>query len=123
MDSELERERGVVAGLYDRLDVLRAETEERLTRVRRESVGSNHQARSERDAFARLYEDQLAQLREVDSRLVFGRLLLADEYDGSAERYIGRVGLRDEDQRSLLLDWRAPQASAFYQATAASPQG
>ncbi|MFF1879831.1 HelD family protein [Leifsonia sp. NPDC058230] len=123
LESELERERSVVAGLYDRLDALRVETEERLTRVRRESVGSNHQARSERDAFARLYEDQLGQLREVDSRLVFGRLLLEHPVDGTAHRYIGRIGLRDEEQRSLLIDWRAQQASAFYQATASERMG
>jgi DNA helicase IV len=122
-ESELDRERAVVESLYERLDALRAETADRLTRVRRESVGSNHQARSERDAFARLYEDQLAQLREVDARLVFGRLLLDDALDGSAHRYIGRVGLRDEDQRSLLVDWRAQQASAFYQATASERMG
>ncbi|WP_200949620.1 HelD family protein [Leifsonia sp. Root227] len=122
-ESELERERAVVSGLYERLDALRAETEDRLTRVRRESVGSNHQARSERDAFARLYEDQLTQLREVDSRLVFGRLLLDQPVDGSAHRYIGRIGLRDDDQRSLLVDWRAQQASAFYQATASERMG
>lgn len=122
-ETELERERAVVAGLYGRLDALRAETEELLTRVRRESVGSNHQARSERDAFARLYEDQLTQLREVDSRLVFGRLLLEHPVDGSAHRYIGRIGLRDDDQRSLLVDWRAQQASAFYQATASERMG
>ncbi|HEV7812536.1 MAG TPA: UvrD-helicase domain-containing protein [Leifsonia sp.] len=123
LESELERERSVVAGLYDRLDALRVETEERLTRVRRESVGSNHQARSERDAFARLYEDQLGQLREVDSRLVFGRLLLEHPVDGIAHRYIGRIGLRDDEQRSLLIDWRAQQASAFYQATASERMG
>ncbi|WP_420811026.1 HelD family protein [Diaminobutyricibacter tongyongensis] len=124
-ESELERERGVVAALYERLDALRAETAQRLTDVRRESVGGNHQARSERDAFAALYEDQLTQLREVDSRLVFGRLLLHDtgSADDPAHRYIGRIGLRDDDQRSLLVDWRAPQASAFYQATAAEPLG
>ncbi len=122
-ESELERERAIVAGLYERLDELRSETEERLTRVRRESVGSNHQARSERDAFARLYEDQLAQLRDVDARLVFGRLLLDEPSDGEAHRYIGRVGLRDDDQRSLLIDWRAQQASAFYQATASERMG
>ncbi|MGJ4844686.1 HelD family protein [Leifsonia sp. Le1] len=122
-ETELERERAVVSGLYERLDALRAETEDRLTRVRRESVGSNHQARSERDAFARLYEDQLTQLREVDSRLVFGRLLLEQPVDGSAHRYIGRIGLRDDDQRSLLVDWRAQQASAFYQATANERMG
>lgn len=38
-------------------------------------------------------------------------------------RYIGRIGLRDNEQHPLLLDWRVPQASAFYQATAANPQG
>ncbi|KQR53760.1 AAA family ATPase [Leifsonia sp. Leaf336] len=122
-ESELERERAVVSGLYERLDTLRVETEERLTRVRRESVGSNHQARSERDAFARLYEDQLLQLRDVDARLVFGRLLLQEPVDGTDHRYIGRVGLRDDDQRSLLVDWRAQQASAFYQATASERMG
>ncbi|RDV43058.1 AAA family ATPase [Leifsonia sp. ku-ls] len=123
VESELERERAVVAEMYQRLDRLRAETEERLARVRRDSVGSNHQARSERDAFARLYEDQLTQLREVDARLVFGRLLLEEPMDGSDHRYIGRIGLRDEDERSVLVDWRAQQAGAFYQATASEPMG
>ncbi|WP_374009639.1 UvrD-helicase domain-containing protein [Leifsonia sp. LS-T14] len=123
LESELERERAVVSELYQRLDQLRAETEDRLARVRRDSVGSNHQARSERDAFARLYEDQLTQLRDVDSRLVFGRLLLEEPVDGSDHRYIGRVGLRDDDQRSLLVDWRAKQAGAFYQATASERMG
>ncbi|MGO4534676.1 HelD family protein [Leifsonia sp. 2MCAF36] len=123
LESELDRERAVVSGLYERLDQVRAETEERLARVRRDSVGSNHQARSERDAFARLYEDQLTQLRDVDARLVFGRLLLEEAVDGSDHRYIGRVGLRDEDQRSLLVDWRAQQAGAFYQATASERMG
>ncbi|WP_348788726.1 UvrD-helicase domain-containing protein [Leifsonia sp. NPDC080035] len=122
-ESELDRERAVVAGLYERLDALRVETAERLTRVRRESVGGNHQARSERDAFAQLYEDQLVQLREVDARLVFGRLLLEEVVDGTDHRYIGRIGLRDDDQRSLLVDWRAQQASAFYQATASERMG
>ncbi|WP_025156560.1 HelD family protein [Leifsonia aquatica] len=122
-ESELDRERAVVDGLYERLDILRAETAERLSRVRRESVGSNHQARSERDAFARLYEDQLTQLRDVDARLVFGRLLLEEPAGDSPHRYIGRIGLRDDDQRSLLVDWRAQQASAFYQATASERMG
>ena len=37
-------------------------------------------------------------------------------------RYIGRIGLRDEQRDSLLIDWRAPAAAVFYQATAAEPQ-
>ena len=53
------------------------------------------------------------------SDLAFGRL----ETDEGDLRYIGRIGLRDADLQPLLLDWRVPQASAFYQATAAHRLG
>ncbi|GAB3030786.1 AAA family ATPase [Parafrigoribacterium mesophilum] len=120
--SELERERAYVSTLYARLDELQREAREQLDAVRRQDVGGNHQNRSERDAFARMYEDRIVQLRDVDERLAFGRLELAG-YDEPEYRYIGRVGLRDAEQRPLLVDWRAPQASAFYQATAKTPLG
>ncbi|MBF4573755.1 UvrD-helicase domain-containing protein [Herbiconiux sp. VKM Ac-1786] len=124
VNEELAREREYVSGLYQRLDGLRADAERELAAVRRESVGGNHQSRSERDAFARAYEDRIGQLREVGERLAFGRLELAEADDnGSTHRYIGRIGLRDENLEPLLLDWRAPQARAFYQATAATPLG
>ena len=126
VDLELQREQNYVATLYARLDALQREAEQQLTAVRRLNVGGNHQARSERDTFARLYEDRIVQLREVDDRLAFGRLEITageDDDDGSIYRYIGRVGLRDEDLQPILLDWRVPQASAFYQATAATPLG
>ncbi|MDQ1531015.1 MAG: hypothetical protein QOE37_1120 [Microbacteriaceae bacterium] len=118
-DSELRREQRYVAGLYDRLDTLRAETAAELERTRRGGATGTHQARSERDAMARLFEDRIRQLRDVDERLAFGRL----QTDEGVLRYIGRIGLRDDDQQPLLIDWRAPQASAFYQATAATPLG
>ncbi|HEU4828540.1 MAG TPA: hypothetical protein VFT04_05045, partial [Gemmatimonadales bacterium] len=124
--SELERERDYVAGLYRRLHELQRETEEQLDAVRAQSVGGGHQARSERDSFARLYEDRILQLREVGERLAFGRLSV-DGDDGGGDqlihRYIGRIGLRDQDRQPILLDWRVPQASAFYQATAKTPMG
>lgn len=122
-ENELGRERAYVARLYKRLDALRLEATQRLAGVRAQSVGGNHQMRSERDAFARLHEDRILQLRDVDARLVFGRLRVEADADEAAVRYIGRLGLRDENQRALLLDWRAPGASAFYQATAANPLG
>src|SRR5690606_39148271 len=61
----------------------------------------------------------------VTERLAFGRLQVeaSDDVDEPSDRYIGRIGLRDEQQRPILLDWRVPQASAFYQATAATPLG
>jgi DNA helicase IV len=125
IDQELQREQDYVATLYARLDALQREAEQQLTAVRMLDVGGNHQSRSERDTFARLYEDRIVQLREVDDRLAFGRLEAApDEASGDAVyRYIGRLGLRDEDLQPILLDWRVPQASAFYQATAATPLG
>jgi DNA helicase IV len=123
MAAELEREQEYVSGLYGRLDAIKAETREQLTEIRRQQVGGNHQARSERDSFARIYEDRIAQLDEVDERLVFGRLELEDGDDSSELRYIGRIGLRDEKLDPILLDWRVPKASAFYQATAANPMG
>lgn len=124
IDQELSREQDYVASLYARLDALQVEAEGQLKAVRMLDVGGNHQSRSERDTFARTYEDRIVQLREVDDRLAFGRLETAPEEDGSpVYRYIGRVGLRDENLQPILLDWRVPQASAFYQATAATPLG
>src|SRR5690606_28990142 len=37
--------------------------------------------------------------------------------------YIGRIGLSDDAQRRLLIDWRAPVAQPFYRATPAAPMG
>jgi DNA helicase IV len=119
VSAELAREREYVSTLYARLDALRIETQQQLDAVRRSNVGGTHQNRSERDSFARIYTDRIAQLNEVDERLAFGRL----ELEGGVNRYIGRIGLRDLDQQPILLDWRVPQASAFYQATAATPLG
>lgn len=155
VDAELARERDYVAMLYRRLDALRADAQDQLDRVRATNQGGTHQNRSERDAFARIYEDRIRALHEVDERLAFGRLEFeaghfpsdeseSDESesdepesdepaiaDGSETpgrqdniyRYIGRIGLRDESLHPILLDWRVPQASAFYQATAATPLG
>ncbi|MGX6601857.1 HelD family protein [Micromonosporaceae bacterium Da 78-11] len=51
--------------------------------------------------------------------LVFGRL----DLNTSATHYVGRMGIRDENSRPLVVDWRAPAAAAFYRATPADPLG
>ncbi|WP_374970711.1 HelD family protein [Terrabacter sp. BE26] len=38
-------------------------------------------------------------------------------------RYIGRLGVRDDDYEPLVIDWRAPAASPFYRATPTQPMG
>jgi DNA helicase IV len=121
--SELDRERDYVDTLYQRLDELKRETEEQLSAIRAQGGLGGHQARSERDSFARLYEDRVLQLRQVGERLAFGRLTVDDDSGDIIHRYIGRIGLRDADRVPILLDWRVPQASAFYQATAKTPMG
>jgi DNA helicase IV len=72
--------------------------------------------------------------------LVFGRLdidhaMLRAEGNGRASagagadasdrevRYIGRLGVRDDDYEPLVIDWRAPAASPFYRATPTQPMG
>lgn len=117
--AELEHERDYVDGLYRRLDELRAEKVQQLAEVRRTQAAGSHQNRSERDAFATMYEDRLAQLNAVDDRLVFGRL----DLDDGEKRYIGRIGLSDDELRQLMVDWRAPEAGTFYQATAFERMG
>ena len=75
----------------------------------------------ERDAMVFQAARRIATLNAAHEGLVFGRLDLKDPAEGA--RYIGRIGLRDENRDSLLVDWRAPAAAVFYQATAADPQG
>ncbi|WP_241680509.1 HelD family protein [Pseudactinotalea suaedae] len=119
LEEALQHEQRYVDTVYDRVDHLRRDAENRLRGVRRAGASGTHQSRSERDAFATLYTDRLAQLNGVEERLVFGRL----DLDDGARRYVGRIGVSDADQVPLLTDWRAPAARAFYQATAASPDG
>ncbi len=75
----------------------------------------------ERDAMVFQAAKRIAQLDAAHEGLVFGRLDLRVELDADP-RYIGRIGLRDDNHDSLLIDWRAPAAAVFYQATAADPR-
>jgi DNA helicase IV len=116
---EIARERAIVAELYARLDELRDQTRERLTEVRGRGASGTPQARSERDAFAAMYEDRLAQLEAVEPGLCFGRLDLI----GGERLHVGRIGLTDASHDTMLVDWRAPAAEPFYRATPAAPHG
>ncbi|WP_433224989.1 ATP-binding domain-containing protein [Microtetraspora malaysiensis] len=116
---ELAREQKYVATLYERLDVLRVRTRGQLDEVLAQGATGTHQNRSERDSFADMYAQRLARLWAVEHGLCFGRL---DNADGG-RLYIGRIGLADDDQERMLIDWRAPVAQPFYRATPAAPMG
>jgi DNA helicase IV len=76
----------------------------------------------ERDAMVFQAAKRIAQLDAAHEGLVFGRLDLDPSID-ALPRYIGRIGVRNAERDVLLIDWRAPAAGVFYQATAASPSG
>ncbi len=79
----------------------------------------------ERDALVFNAIRRRATLESQYEGLVFGRLDL--QHDGVANsggrevRYIGRLGVRDDDYEPLVIDWRAPAASPFYRATPVEP--
>ncbi|MDQ6938227.1 MAG: AAA family ATPase, partial [Actinomycetota bacterium] len=104
--------------LYRRLDAMRSAAAAALAESARAPTAGTPAARTERDAFVELYARRVRQLQSVEQRLCFGRLDLID----GPPRYVGRIGISDDDRRELMVDWRAPAAEAFYQATAAHPR-
>ncbi|NIL74601.1 hypothetical protein RhoFasB10_00687 [Rhodococcus sp. B10] len=121
--SEQDREQAYVTMLYDQLDALRRYAQNRLSTVLLET-GGTPQARSERESFSQLYNDDIAKYDAAENGLCFGRIDLQPSGDDNPVRYIGRVGILDEanDYETLLLDWRAPMARPFYLATTAAPE-
>src|SRR5437868_9820320 len=117
----LRAEQEQVSGLYVRLDEARDRAERTLREVYARGANvAGHQGRVEREVMAGEQAGRLARLNAVERGLCFGRM---DESDGSDGRttYIGRIGLRDEEYDSVLIDWRAPAARPFYVATSADP--
>jgi DNA helicase IV len=118
-ESEIVAEQDFVDRVYARVEALRAQAE----RMHREALRISHTRTPgslvERDAMAHHAALRIRALDAEYEGLVFGRLDLRS----GETRHIGRLGLRDEQQRPLVIDWRAPGAAPFYQATAEDPQG
>jgi hypothetical protein len=74
----------------------------------------------DREAFASNSRRRLQAVSVSEQQLVFGRM---DHEDESKPLYVGRIGLADEHQERILIDWRAPVGSSFYRATASAPRG
>ncbi|KHL10687.1 DNA helicase IV [Mumia flava] len=116
---ELADEQAYVDVVYDRLE----ESTKAAQSLAREGYARGHVGHEgglvERDAMVYQASKRLAALNAAHEGLVFGRLDLA----GGEKRYVGRIGVRDAEREVLLVDWRAPAASLFYQATAQDPVG
>lgn len=118
-DAEIRHEQAIIDRLYHRLDEVRDRVRYRLRRALDDPIAGTPGSVSEREALVNGHIDRLAELNGVDERLCFGRLDLAS----GERRYIGRIGLTDNTQSSLLVDWRAAAAEPFYRATAPHPMG
>ncbi len=127
LQQELAREQAHVDAVYDRLAEATESARTVATQGRalytsdreryvREEDGT---ALFERDAFAFQAARRLAVLDAEHEGLVFGRLDHAD----AEVRYIGRLGVRDEEYEPLVIDWRARAAEPFYRATPNNAMG
>lgn len=119
VEQEIKHEQAVVDRVYARLEAA-AESAKSLASEGHARARLGHEGGLvERDAMVFQAARRLAMLDAAHDGLVFGRL----DMSGGELRYIGRLGLRDADREVLLIDWRAPAASVFYQATAQDPAG
>ena len=135
---EIAAERAYVTRVYAEVDKAIARTDlvhaEGVGRGQTEYVG---EARDweltglfERDAMVYHAAKRRSSLDSQHEGLVFGRLDF-DFGDGPSDggrgpqgrqvRYIGRLGVRDDNYDPLVIDWRAPAAAAFYRATPVEP--
>src|SRR5919107_3467387 len=120
----VEREIAAEQAFVDRVYLQLAESAKAAEAIAREGHSRGRLGHEgglvERDAMVFQAARRIAQLDAAHEGLVFGRLDLREEIDPEP-RYIGRIGLRDDRRDALLIDWRAPAAAVFYQATAAEP--
>ena len=117
--NELAVEQAYVDVVYGRLEESTKMAQSLVTEGFARGHVGNEGGLVERDAMVYQASRRLSALNAAHDGLVFGRLNLLD----GESRYIGRIGVRDEDRDILLIDWRAPAAAVFYQATAQDPSG
>ena len=119
----LATEQARVDRMYRRLDELRENTEDRLAEAHAQER-TGYAALEERETRAFEQARRRAQLGSVEEGLCFGRIDLTHPGEEESEaRYVGRIGLRDSEHETILVDWRAPAARPFYAATPFDTQG
>lgn len=112
-------EQAVVDTAYATLAEFVATLEHRMHRIRSAPSTGTGQDDLERQAQFDNLLHQWRSAQAAEHRLCFGRVDLTD----GGRYHVGRIGLRDRQGEPVLLDWRAPQAAGFYQATTVDPQG
>ena len=80
---------------------------------------SHNQNRVEQNAITENSIKMYNKYDGVNDKLIFGRL---DLDDGSIY-HIGKIGVSDNEQRKIVLDWRAPLSGKYYQSRPTDTQG
>jgi DNA helicase IV len=119
VSGSIQDEQAFVDGAHRLLDDYIAHLALRIESTKRAPGTGTGQDEIEREALLDNLNQQVRAAEAATSKVCFGRIFRADD----TGHHIGRIGLRTEDGEVVLLDWRAPQAAPFYQATAQDPQG
>jgi DNA helicase IV len=107
------------AAIAESLDRSIADLSGRLDAERKAPGGIGQEA-MDRDLEIHRVTARLRTLRRFGLDLCLGHIVRAGD---SEPVYVGRLGLRDEAGRRLLVDWRSPAAEPFFGATHANPMG
>ncbi|HEU5045231.1 MAG TPA: RNA polymerase recycling motor ATPase HelR [Nocardioidaceae bacterium] len=107
------------AAIAESLERSVAELSARLDETRRAPGGAGQQA-MDRDLEVHRLTARLRTLRRFGLDLCLGHMVFAD---GAEPVYVGRLGLKDDAGRPLLVDWRSPAAEPFFGATHGTPMG
>jgi len=117
--AEIEREQLHVDRVYERLEATRARARAYEAEGHRRAQFGHEGGLVERDSIVYQAAVWLQRLDAEEEGLVFGRL----DFEDREVQYIGRLGVRDEEYEPLTVDWRAPAAAVFYQATPVDRRG
>ena len=117
--AEIEREQQHVDRVYERLEATRARARAYEAEGHARAQFGHEGGLVERDSIVYQAAVWLQRLDAEEEGLVFGRL----DFDDREVQYIGRLGVRDEEYEPLTVDWRAPAAAVFYQATPVDRRG
>ncbi len=123
--TDLDEEQRYLDAAYESLDAMRREASELRDSVLDLGKGGTFQSRTERDIVVRTSMARLSQLDIGDQSLCFGRIdAMPQEGETVGEHFhIGRLAVSGADLEPLVVDWRAPIAEPFYQATGRDPRG
>lgn len=67
------------------------------------------------DSLLRQYGNRLNMLKRTENKPYFARINFKNKEDGVIEEcYIGKVGVYDDDNNLITVDWRAPISSMYY---------